>query len=82
MLNGWAFPCQAGLQLCANTVPSLPPDEDPDDWAVERGRPFGLRLLAFVGALAFVMLGINSLLPLLQPQKPPSLPEPPKAALG
>ncbi|MCP9917770.1 hypothetical protein [Cyanobium sp. ATX 6F1] len=63
-------------------MPSLPPDQDPDDWAVDRGMPLGLRLLALVGALSFVMIGITSLLPLFQPQKPPSLPEPPKAALG
>ncbi len=63
--------------------PRLPPphrssagDNDPEDWPVDRGRPLGLRLLALVGALAFVMLGINSLLPVLQgPQQPPSLPD-------
>ncbi|MCP9773506.1 hypothetical protein KBY66_12930 [Synechococcus sp. Tobar12-5m-g] len=62
--------------------PRLPPpdwrrgeNDDGDDWPVDRGRPLGLRLLALVGALAFVMLGINSLLPVLQrPQQPPSLP--------
>jgi hypothetical protein len=36
------------------------PDSD-DDWLIDQGRPWGLRLLALVGALAFVMLGINSL---------------------
>jgi hypothetical protein len=37
-----------------------------------------LRLLALVGALAFVMLGINSLLPVLQqplPRPVPTLPD-------
>ena len=47
-------------------------EDDGDDWPVDRGRPLGLRLLALVGALAFVMLGINSLLPVLQrPHQPP-----------
>ena len=53
------------------------PDPTPpldDDWPVDRGRPLGLRLLALLGALAFVMLGLSSLAPLLQPsprQQPP-----------
>jgi hypothetical protein len=48
------------------------PADDGDDWPIDPGRPLGLRLLALLGALAFVMLGINSLLPLLQrPQQPP-----------
>jgi len=46
--------------------------DEAEDWPVDRGRPLGLRLLALVGALAFVMLGINSLMPVLQrPQQPP-----------
>jgi hypothetical protein len=52
--------------------------DEPDDWAIEKGRPWGLRLLALVGALAFVMLGINSLLPVLQqplPRPVPTLPD-------
>ena len=51
--------------------------DDPDNWPIDQGRPWGLRLLALVGALAFVMLGINSLLPVFQqpvPRPMPSLP--------
>lgn len=60
-----------------------PAEDDGDDWPVDRGRPLGLRLLALVGALAFVMLGISSLLPVLQrPQPPPSLPTQPPTALS
>ncbi|MCP9881347.1 hypothetical protein KBY65_02480 [Cyanobium sp. Alchichica 3B3-8F6] len=51
---------------------------DSDDWPNDQGRPWGLRLLALVGALAFVMLGINSLLPVLQQPIPLPLPTQPK----
>lgn len=45
-----------------------------DDWPVDRGRPLGLRLLGLLGALAFVMLGLSVVAPLLQPrpQTPPA----------
>jgi hypothetical protein len=43
---------------------------DPDDWPTDPGRPWLLRLLALLGALAFVMLGVNSLLPVFQPPAP------------
>jgi hypothetical protein len=63
-----------------------PPSPDPfddGDWPVDPGRPLGLRLLALVGALSFVMLGLSSLLPLLQPQpdgpRPQPAPEQPRA---
>ena len=50
---------------------------------MDPGRPLGLRLLALVGALSFVMLGLSSLLPLLQPQpdgpRPQPAPEQPRA---
>ena len=43
---------------------------------VDRGLPPGLRVLALVGALSFVMLGLNSLVPLLQmPPPPPEMPD-------
>lgn len=46
---------------------------------VDPGRPMGLRLLGLLGALAFVILGLSTvLLPLLQPappQTPPPLPD-------
>ncbi|MEI6829925.1 MAG: hypothetical protein WCK64_08770 [Synechococcaceae cyanobacterium ELA445] len=60
-----------------------PGQDDGDDWPVDQGRPLGLRLLALVGALAFVMLGISSLLPVLQrQQQPPSLPTQPPTAVS
>jgi hypothetical protein len=49
---------------------------DPDDWPTDPGRPWLLRLLALLGALAFVMLGVNSLLPAFQPPAPLPSPEP------
>jgi len=53
-----------------------PPPQPDDDWPVDRGRPLGLRLLALLGALSFVMLGLSSLAPLLQqgPAQPPAPP--------
>jgi len=51
-----------------------PPWPDDDDTIEDRRRPLGLRLLALLGALAFVMLGLSSLAPLLHlpaaPQQP------------
>jgi len=52
--------------------------QDSDDWPIDQGRPWGLRLLALVGALAFVMLGINSLLPVFQQPVQPPVPSQPK----
>jgi hypothetical protein len=54
--------------------PSQPvqaPDQaqlDDDEPIPNRGRGLGLRLLALLGALSFVMLGLSSLAPLLYPQ--------------
>ena len=53
-----------------------------DDWPVDQGRPWGLRLLALVGALAFVMLGINSLLPMFQQPAPRPVPTSPNQGEG
>jgi hypothetical protein len=50
-------------------------EDDPEEWAVDRGRPLGLRLLALVGAFSFLMLGISSLVPLLRPPPPPPMPD-------
>jgi hypothetical protein len=50
--------------------PKNDPLNDPledGDWPVDPGRPWALRLLALLGAFSFVMLGLTSLLPLLQP---------------
>lgn len=51
---------------------------------MDRGRPLGLRLLALLGALSFVMLGLSALAPLLHPQPtpPPRLPDQPEAAVS
>jgi len=46
-----------------NRKPLPPSMEDQEDWPMDRGRPLLLRLLALLGALGFVMLGVNSLLP-------------------
>ncbi|WP_398334777.1 hypothetical protein [Vulcanococcus sp.] len=59
--------------------PAPPPSRHPapiddGDWPVDPGRPWGLRLLALLGAFSFVMIGLSSLLPLLQ--MPPSDPRP------
>lgn len=55
-----------------------------DDWPVDRGRPLALRLLALVGALSFVMLGLSVLAPLLHPPQPqpPRLPDQPEAPVS
>lgn len=58
------------------------PMEDPDDWPIDQGRPWGLRLLALVGALAFLMLGISSLLPTFQQPVPRPVPSVPNQAEG
>jgi len=50
---------------------------DPEGWDRDPGRPLGLRLLALLGALSFLALGISSLLPMLQQPGPgPQRPEP------
>ena len=41
-----------------------------DGWDKDLGRPLGLHLLALLGALSFLALGISSLLPILQRQGP------------
>ena len=43
---------------------------DPEGWDKDPGRPLGLRLLALLGALSFLALGISNLLPILQRQGP------------
>ena len=50
---------------------------DPEGWDRDPGRPLGLRLLALLGALSFLALGISSLLPMQQRPGPgPQRPEP------
>ncbi|MCX5943332.1 MAG: hypothetical protein NTU65_09760 [Cyanobacteria bacterium] len=43
---------------------------DPEGWDKDPGRPLALRLLALLGAVSFLALGIGSLLPILQRQDP------------
>ena len=57
-------------------VRSMEPIE-PEGWDRDPGRPLALRLLALLGALSFLTLGISSLLPILQRPGPgPQRPEP------
>ena len=55
-----------------------------DDWPVDPGRPLALRLLALLGALSFVMLGLSVLAPLLHPPQPqpPRMPDQPEAPVS
>jgi hypothetical protein len=57
--------------------PHRPPERDGDDEEPleDRGRGLGLRLLALVGAFSFLMLGISSIAPFLQPAPSPPLPD-------
>ena len=43
---------------------------NPEGWDKDPGRPLGLRLLALLGALSFLAMGISNLLPTLQRQGP------------
>ena len=56
--------------------------EDDDELPVDRGRGLGLRLLALLGALSFLMLGISTIAPLLQPALPPEMPDQRPKATG
>jgi hypothetical protein len=58
-----------------NRKPLPPSMEDQEDWPMDRGRPLLLRLLALLGALGFVMLGVNSLLPAFEPPSPRPMPD-------
>jgi hypothetical protein len=48
---------------------------DDDEPLVDPGRSLGLRLLALLGAFSFLMIGLSSLVPLLQPTPPPPMPD-------
>jgi hypothetical protein len=54
-------------------------DADPsqhDEPLIDQGRSLPLRLLALLGAFAFVMLGVSSVvMPLLLQPSPPSMPD-------
>ena len=58
-----------------NLKPLPPSMEDQEDWPIDQGRPVLLRLLALLGALGFVMLGVNSLLPAFEPPSPRPMPD-------
>jgi len=58
-----------------NRKPLPPSMEDQEDWPIDQGRPWLLRLLALLGALGFVMLGVNSLLPAFEPPSPRPMPD-------
>ena len=58
-----------------NRKPLPPSMEDQDDWPIDQGRPLLLRLLALLGALGFVMLGVNSLLPAFDQPSPRPMPD-------
>ena len=45
-----------------------------DEPLVDPGRSLALRLLALLGAFSFLMIGLSSLVPLLRPPPPPSMP--------
>lgn len=68
-MRNWPRPSKASIR-------SIEP-LDPEGWDRDPGRPLGLRLLALLGALSFLALGISSLLPMLQRPGPgPQRPEP------
>jgi hypothetical protein len=58
-----------------NRKPLPPSMEDQEDWPIDQGRPVLLRLLALLGALGFVMLGVNSLLPAFEQPSPRPMPD-------
>lgn len=59
-----------------------PLEVDDDEPLVDRGRGLGMRLLALLGAFSFVLLGISSIAPLLQPPPPPPMPDQRQAPVG
>ena len=71
------------LRLAAVVSPRRGSDDEP---LIDPGRPIGLRLLALVGAASFLMIGVASLVPLLewlrQPSAPPSPLDPHQRPVG
>jgi hypothetical protein len=55
-------------------LPRLERSDGQDDPLVDPGRALGLRLLALLGAVSFVILGLSSIAPLLQPPAAPPMP--------
>jgi hypothetical protein len=68
-----------------NPEPPLEADaraDGADGPLVDSGRSLGLRLLALLGAFAFLMLGISSMAPLFQPPEPVPIPDRRQASVG
>lgn len=81
MANGGADgPRQPGGLSTTGMNNDIPNDQD--ELIEDRGRSLGLRLLALLGALSFVLLGISCIEPLLQPAPPPQLPDPRRSPMG
>jgi hypothetical protein len=79
-IPGWMW----GL-MAKEREPQLEADPGPDgaeEPLEDRGRSLGLRLLALLGAFAFLMLGISSIVPLLQPPGPAPMPDRRQAPVG
>jgi hypothetical protein len=55
-------------------MPQRPANED-EEVLQHRGLNLGQRLLGLLGAFSFLALAISSVVPMLQPQAPPALPE-------
>ena len=71
--------------MAKNREPQLQVDPRPgeaDEPLEDRGRSLGLRLLALLGAFAFLMLGISSIVLLLQPPGPAPMPDRRQAPVG
>ena len=70
-------------RLAAVVDPRRGSDDEP---LIDPGRPIGLRLLALVGAASFLLIGVASLVPLLewlrQPPAPPSPLDPRQRPVG
>ena len=69
------------------STPRKPATIDPDSLALEKlreksGLPLPLRILALVGAVSFLMIGINSLMPPRTPSRSPPLPSGEQASRG
>jgi hypothetical protein len=51
------------------------PAHDEEELLQHRGLSLGQRLLGLLAAFSFLALGIGSLVPMLQPQAPPAMPD-------
>ena len=77
--------CTFDCFSCRSVPRAKPPIDldDQDEPMVDPGRGLGLRLLAVLGAVSFLMLGVSSIVvPLMQPAGPPPRPNPQDQAVG